>query len=384
MIDRREMVVSGALALTALKSTSAHAVNAVAGFVEAERIKADIPGLAVGFARNGRVHWTQGFGLADMATGRRVRADTVFPIASITKTVTATMIMRLASSGRFKIDDPIAPFLDFQVVNPRYPNDAITFRHLMMHTSSLSDAKYYEVDFRVRGRDATTSLRDHLASLLVPGGSYYSADGCYAIHRPGEVTDYCNTGYGLLGYLIERITGVDGRSAIDRHILKPLGIKQAGWRLADIPTGRLATPYDIVDGKAVVTPDLDSPGWPAGSIRTSVADLTRFVAASANGGVARGLRILDASSMADMLDMKQPTGLPTWITGQGLAWQEAKLGATNKANHWGGSIGIFTAAYLDPQRRTGVAILTNATATQKSKDAIRAIAQHILDGATDK
>ena len=133
-------------------------------------------------------------------------------------------------------------------------------------------------------------------------------------------------------------------------------------------------------GPAPVEP-LSCPDWPAGMIRSSIAAFMPFVAASANGGAARGRRILSESGMAQMLDMRAPTGLPAWLTGQGLGWMASPLDGATRPNHWGGDDGVFTAVYLDPSKRRGVGVFTNMTATAESKAAVKAIAGRLLSGA---
>ena len=85
--------------------------------------------------------------------------------------------------------------------------------------------------------------------------------------------------------------------------------------------------------------------------------------------------------MAQMLDMRAPTGLPAWLTGQGLGWMASPLDGATRPNHWGGDDGVFTAVYLDPSKRRGVGVFTNMTATAESKAAVKAIAGRLLSGA---
>lgn len=113
-------------------------------------------------------------------------------------------------------------------------------------------------------------------------------------------------------------------------------------------------------------------------IRASIADLTAFASASANGGQARGARVLAGPSMARMLDMQEPAGLPGWLSGQGLGWQASNLDGKPRPNHWGGDPGVFTAAYLDPATRSAAVILTNLSISDASKAAVKAIAGRLL------
>lgn len=373
-MGRRGVLAAGLAAV----ASPAFAKDDLDAFIAGEMAKADIPGLAVGLAKGGTVRLARGYGFADLARRRPVTAETMFHIASITKTVTATAVMRLAEQGRLTLDAPVAPHLDFPLANPHHPDSPITFRHLLTHVSSISDAKYYEIDFRQPGVDATLALGDFLKDYLAPGGRAYSSEGCFSKAAPGATWDYCNVGYGLLGYLASRIGGQDMREQTREAIFAPLGMRHTSWTIAGTPAALRATPYDLVDGALTAVAPVGFPDWPVGMIRSSIADLMRFMAASANGGLTRGTRIVGEQGMAQMLDMTTPPGLPDWLTGQGLGWMESRLGDGVKINHWGGDPGVFSAAFLDPAARSGVAILSNVTATTESKAAVRRIAARLF------
>ncbi|ATQ43035.1 serine hydrolase domain-containing protein [Caulobacter mirabilis] len=380
-VDRRGFLAGGLACATpgvALARTSA--TDALDRFVTGEMAQAGIPGLALGLARNGAVRLARGYGFADLERRRRATVDTLFHIASVTKVVTATAVMRLAEAGRLDLDGPVAPHLDFPLANPAHPDRPITFRQLLSHTSSLSDARYYEIDFRVLGADAPKPLGEMLRGYLTPGGAHYSPKRCFSAAAPGEAWDYCNVGYGLLGYLAGRIGGEDMRERTQREIFDRLGAGGVAWRLADAPERLRATPYDLVDGKRVATAPVGLPDWPAGNLRASIAGFTRFVAACANdGATADGVRILGAETMAEMRRPAKPPSLPTWLSGQALGWMESPLAGRPLLNHWGGDPGVFTAAYVDPASRLGVAIFTNLSAVDPARAAIKAIAARLLE-----
>lgn len=371
-----------ALGLAALAPTSGWAAPTTSdpgldAFVAVQMARAGIPGLAAGVARNGQVRLARGYGFADLASRRPVTADTMFHIASVTKTVTATAIMRLAQAGKLDLDRPVAPHLGFPLTNPHHPGAQVTFRHLLTHTSGISDARYYEIDFRRRGADASLPLGELLKGYLVPSGQYYSADGCYAA-APGAAWGYSNVGFGLLGYLASRIGAEDMREQARRDIFAPLGMRHTSWTLAGTPDALRATPYDLVDGVVTAVEPVGFPDWSAGMLRSSIADLTRFAGTSANGGKSGAARILSTASQAQMLAMNTPAGLPAWLTGQGLGWQASNLDGVSRPNHWGGDPGVFAAAYLDAASRTAVVVLTNLSATDDSKAALKAIAARLL------
>lgn len=378
----RRTLVSRGLAVAALPTIARPALarpyKEIDAFVRDEMEKAKIPGLALGLVRNGSVQLTRGYGVADMTSRRPVTVDTMFHIASITKTVTATAVVSLAEAGRLDLDEPVNRHLDFRLANPAHPDAPITFRHLLMHVSGISDQTYYKVDFRERGRDAVTPLAKFLNDYLVPGGRYWSEGGSFSTGAPGSTWDYSNVAYGLLGHLAGRIAGQDMREYVHRRFFAPLGMRHSVWRIAEVPNWLRATPYDMVDGLPMPVEHVGFPDWPAGMLRSSIADFTRFLAAVANGGIAQGTRILGAASVAQMLEMHTPAGLPGWLTGQGLGWAESTLGDVRRINHWGGDPGVFTVAYLDPASRTGVAIFTNLSVSAESKSAVKAIADRML------
>ena len=367
----RRMVLAGALALAA--PARAWAAGDLDGFIAAQMTAGGIPGLAAAATRDGQTLYAQGHGFADLEAQRPATAETMFHIASITKTVTATAIGWLADHGRLRLDQPVAPHLDFPLAHPRFPEREITFRQLLTHTSGISDARYYEVDFRRRGADADQPLGDFLRQYLAPGGAHYSAEGCFGA-APGKAWDYSNVGYGLLGYLASRLGGEDMRAWSTAQIFAPLGMDHTSWTLAGTPEALRATPYDLVDGRLAPVEPVGFPDWPAGMIRASVADMARFVGMVANGGAPT----LSPEIQAQMLAMSRPKGLPTWLTGQGLGWQESLLDERPVANHWGGDPGVFTAAYVDARSRRGAVVLTNVTASDAAKAAVKAIAERLL------
>lgn len=387
---RRSLLVNGALGLAGIAAAPSwagapggEADDRLDAFMAAQMRVGGVPGLAIGVARGGRVQFVRGYGFADLAGRRRVSTESMFHVASVTKTVTATGIMQLVSDGRIALDAPVERYLDFSVTHPAAPAVPITVRHLLMHLSGISDETYYAVDFRTPGRDSPLALGDFLRSYLVPGGAHYTAGGSFSGRGPGLGYDYSNVGYGLLGYLGGRVAGMDFRTYLARRLFAPLGMRHAAWTIADVPSDLRVVAYATDEGAPQPVAPVGFPDWSAGMFRISIASFMPFVAAAANRGVAGRTRMLDVESMKQMLDMRTPPGLPSWLTGQGLGWMESADGGTPYINHWGGDPGVFTAAYLDPATKTGAAIFTNASATDAGKAALKAIARRLLAGGSD-
>lgn len=375
---RRSVLTGGLTVLAMPPAALADARPDFDVFVNEEMREAGIPGLALGYARDGRVRFTRGYGLADLETGRPVTVDTVFPLASVTKPVTATVVMQLVEQGLLDLDEAVAPHLGFPLANPHHPDAPITVRQLLTHTSSLSDARYYEIDFRTPGKDASLALEALLAGYLAPGGAYYDAGMCFLSAAPGSQWDYCNIGIALLGHLVERISGKDMRLLARETLFAPLGMSSAAWTIVGTPPDVAVTNYDVVDGQPSRVEPMGFPDYPAGTLRASVSDLARFLAASANGGETGDVRILGQNAMARMLTPVAPGGLAPWLSGQGLGWQRSAVDGVQLFNHAGGDPGVFTFAFVEPATRASLAVLTNVSTTSESMKAVKAIAGRVF------
>lgn len=170
-ITRRRVLAGSAAFLGSAAMTSLLRRSSLTAIVVDQMRSAKIPGLALGIARHGRVLSAEGHGFADLELRRPVTADSMFHVASVTKTVTATAIMMLVDAGRLGLDDAIDDHLDFVVRNPVHPATPITVRHLLMHVSSISDDTYYEIDFRTPNADSTLLLRTFLKDYLATTGA---------------------------------------------------------------------------------------------------------------------------------------------------------------------------------------------------------------------
>ena len=143
-------------------------------------------------------------------------------------------MMQLLEAGLYKLDDPIGPFLDFRVVNPTFPDRPITFRHLYMHTSSISDdVEDATSAFQIAG-DPMLSLEEFLKGYLRPGGRWYDPKKTFTDAAPGEKWQYSNVGIGLLGYLAGRVGTVLLGALTKRRLFDPLGMHNTSWTISGI------------------------------------------------------------------------------------------------------------------------------------------------------
>jgi CubicO group peptidase (beta-lactamase class C family) len=206
----------------------------------------------------------KGYGYADVDAARRVRADTAFYVASVGKVVTATVLMMLWEEEAFALDDPVARHLDFPLSHPRYPDVPITFRQLLTHTSGISDQQWFSID-----SSTSPSLRDFLISYLTSSGKFYDPDRCFST-MPGKTWAYCNVGYALLGYLVDRLGTAPLDSVSKRRVFAPLGMKNTAWRYEGLKDEQLAEPYEFKNRQFKQLPRPSYPDWPGGLLVTSL------------------------------------------------------------------------------------------------------------------
>ena len=330
-----------------------------------EKMKAsNVPGVSACIVKKDKLVWSSAYGLADVENKKPRTEETIQNIGSISKTITATAVMQLFEQGKFRLDDDVNVYLPFPVRNPRFPDEPITFRQLLTHKSSIKDGPAYQKSYACG--DPTISLKDWIKGYFVPGLKYYSEEENFHTWKPGTIEippgprAYTNVGFGLLGYLVEVISGQDFAEYCRKKIFTPLGMKHTGWYLADVDVSRHAIPYTLIserfkmpegmaiedflprygkDKQSIRTRQLfphclySFPNYPDGLIRASVRDLSRFLRAYINSGLFEGNRLLNEETVKTMLSSEH--------YGRSLCWSELKLKNGDAAwGHGGGDPGI--------------------------------------------
>lgn len=363
----RRMFLGGtvsAVALAACGSSADPAPRAEAGapslddFVRTKLGEAKLPGLSVAIVRGEGVVAVRHYGVADVPTSRPIGDDTAFFLASISKTTTAVAAMRLVDEGRLALDEDVGRYLPFQVRNPRFPEQKITTRHLMTHTSSIREDAVKLVALSKPG-DPTTSLRELLEPYLVPGGATYG-EGSYAAQPPGGPFLYSNFGAALVGLVVERIAGKPFAEHVRDAVFRPFGMMHTSFLLADFAEGSVATPHTFVTGEGqAAEPQSSVPYLPATALRSPAKELATFLLAMANGGQAFGKRLLSEASAREMTRVQVPAKeVGNDIDGQGLLWEHRPVPGGRGAGHGGSYYGTSTRMHVRPDG-LGVILLAN-------------------------
>jgi CubicO group peptidase (beta-lactamase class C family) len=322
-----------------------------------ERMSAGkLPGVSACVVAGGQVAWARGFGLANIWRGQQVDRNTLFMLASISKTVICTAVMQAVEDGLFALDDDVDTVLPFSVRLPAHPSDPITVRHLLTHTSGILDRWVVWDDLYVDG-DSPIALGQFLQDYLVQGGQYFRQAN-FSQRKPGEKYVYSNAGASLAAYLVEVASGVGFDRWCDDRIFEPLGMKRAGWHLADVPARDVAMPYrwKAADRRYEAFGQYGYPDYPDGALRTTARALGAHMGMVMGRGRWNGTRVLTKASVDELLHPQ----LPGIVGGQGLIWYRFALHGRTLWGHNGGDQGVATVAFFDPRKNVGVAVLANS------------------------
>lgn len=335
----------------------------------------DIPGLAAGIVTAHGLVWAKGYGLANIADSRAVTPDTIFAIMSISKVVTATGVMQLVENGDLDLDEDINTYLDgFDVVHPQAPEATITMRHLLSHTSGIGRDDYGVLQLNIVTDDADViPLGEMLESILDADGERYDREApSYEDVGPGEEFHYSSIAISLAGFVAESVsdTGFDELTAAG--IFQPLGMNDTSWRLTPyqdrLDDLAVMYHYDEVDGEFLDLEPFTFADYPAGSIRSSVEDLSRFLAASINAGALGEVEVLSPATHSTMLDIHYPEINSAQALGWNYRFEERTL-----VGHGGDDQGASTDMYYDVDAGIGVILLMNVTRRENTNAILDAL-----------
>ncbi|HEY7668652.1 MAG TPA: serine hydrolase domain-containing protein [Actinomycetota bacterium] len=363
-VSRRRVLAAGALGVAApILSPAARWAGAAPRSERRLDLDAEIrglmraghaPGLAACIVKDGGIAWARGYGHANLAHDRRATSDTIFMLASISKTVMAVAAMQAVEAGLLDLDADVDDVLPFPVRNPRHPDDAITLRTLLTHTSGIRDDWPTIVPFYTQG-DSPIALGDYLRRYLVPGGDLYHPHRNYAPWRPGQRYEYGNIAASLAGYLVEAASGTPFDAWCETRIFSPLAMDRTAWHLEGLDRTEIAMPYRW--GPAGYAPygQYGYPDYPDGQLRTSARQLARHLLAFIGGGAYGDARLLAPETVAEMRRVQ----FPGVAHGQGLIWYRFGLRGMRLMGHNGGDDGVATQMYFRLDDGVGVIALAN-------------------------
>jgi CubicO group peptidase (beta-lactamase class C family) len=308
------------------------------------------------------VVWSRGYGLYDIENNKPATPDTLYLLASISKTVAATALMQLYEQGFFDLDDDVNDYLPFSLRNPKYPDIPITFRMLLSHRSSIAsdNSDRLCLSYIPGDPDIPSYPYPWLEEYLTPDGSAYHSS-VWSDDPPGEKYYYANIGFSIIGYLVEIISGQIFNEYCKEHIFSPLGMYNTSFRLKDLDISKIAIPYFYKYKKRDYIPNPHYGMFvlhPAASLRTSVDEFSHFLIAHMNGGMYNDVRILNESTVELMHTAHYPLNDQGY--GYGLGWSiKVSESGKKEIGHSGGWPGVHTLMTYRPFDNTAIVIFTN-------------------------
>jgi CubicO group peptidase (beta-lactamase class C family) len=340
------------------------AFESLATLVTAKMQEYRIPGVALGVLRDGQAT-IRGFGVRNVNDPQPVTSNTVFPLASISKTVTTTAVMRLVEQGKINLHAPVRKYLpDFRVADEAASSE-VTIWHLVTHTSGWE------------GQLSATDKGDETLARFVAG---LSTD--MQLAPPGAAWSYNNAGFAVAGRVIEVVTGQSFSEAIDDLVFRPLGLKLAFTRVGDVVAHWPAIGH-------VVGPD-GSPGMqrtftlgstlPAGGVAMSMENLLEYAQFHLGDGRGPSSQVLKRSTLVEMRTPQlHKQGYDEDI---GLAWHLRTVGSVRTAAHGGTFSGHILLLELVPEKNFAIAILTNSGNGWRLIQDVEREALHAYHGAS--
>lgn len=295
-------------------------------------------------------------GVLSVRTGQRVTSDALFQIGSITKVWTATVAMSLVDEGLLDLDRPVVEVLpELRLADPD-ATEQVTVRHLLTHTSGIDGDVFTDTG---RGDDCLERYVD----VLGEAGQN---------HPLGVTWSYCNSGFALLGRVVERVTGLTWDAAMRERLHAPLGLEHTVTLPEEALLFATAVGHEERDGEVVTVPVWQLPRsiGPAGLVTSTAADVLAFARMHLTGGLAAdGTRVLSAASVAAMA--AHEADLPDRLVlgdSWGLGWIRFGWGGRRLVGHDGNTIGqaAFLRVLPDPDGDGGLAVvlLTNGGHTR--------------------
>ncbi len=313
-----------------------------------------VVGLSVAVVKEGKLFYTRSFGLKNIENNIPLTDESLFRIASISKSFTVTSLMQLIEKKKLKLTDDASTLMGFKVRNPRYPEKVITLEMLLSHTSGINDSQgYFTLD-------------------VIDPAKNPDWQKCYNDYEPGNGYMYCNLNFNMAGSILEKYSGERFDQYVVNHVLSPLHLK-GGYNVNNLDAGSFATIYDYnVDStKFIASPsayalrkqEIDNyvMGYttpvfsPTGGLKISAPDLARYMLMHMKEGKLNGTRIISRKSeqaMRKPRSDKENYGLALETTSK-LIPGETLIG------HTGSAYGLFSAMFFEPKKKFGIVVISN-------------------------
>lgn len=329
-----------------------------------------VPGLGLALVKDGKVVYTQGYGVRDVKSKTPVNADTLFAIGSVTKSFTSLAMMQQVAARKLDLDAPVQKYLPDLKFSDAAMGSKVTVRQLLSMTSGLDRFDNWAFDPKVNSR---SKMLETIAEIP------FSA-------APGKVFQYNNQNYVAAAAILEKLTNQSWEAYTKANIFAPLGMNRAQFDFPDaVKDGNYAAGHQVGIGgvQGLASFERFPVIAPAGSIHASVSDMAKYVGFQ----MSRGSRVASFFALKEMHSPQIAIGdaYSSSIAGvagfgYGMGWFTQEYRGYKVVEH-GGNINGFTAnVQMLPQKGWGLVLLANRDGANAFMDATRfAITESLLN-----
>jgi CubicO group peptidase (beta-lactamase class C family) len=323
-------------------------------YVEAAMRDWGVPGVAIAIVRNDSVVFAKGYGVRELGKSDRVTPNSLFAIGSTSKAFTSAALGMLVDEGKVRWDDPVTKYLPgFQLFDP-YVTRELTVRDLLTHRSGLARG---DLLWHASGYDRAEVLRR--VRYLRPSWSFRSTYG------------YQNIMFLAAGEVVASVTGKSWDEFVRERFFTPLGMQRTVTSVRPLASmADVASPHERINGdvRPVAWLNIDNVG-PAGSINSSVLEMSEWLRLQLGQGTYRGRKLLDPKTVKEMhtpqtiirMSEEQERTFPmTKFAAYGLAWSLRDYYGRKLVGHGGGIRGMRAEVMLVPEEQLGFVVLTNS------------------------
>jgi CubicO group peptidase (beta-lactamase class C family)/D-alanyl-D-alanine dipeptidase len=328
--------------------------------IQAEIQAKGLPALSISLVDDQSVVWSAGFGVENSQKGTPATSETIYRVGSVSKLFTDLAIMKLVEDGAIDLDEPVSTYIpSFEPMNGY--DAEITLRHLMSHRSGLVReppvGHYFD--------DTEPSLSQTVESL----------NQTELVYVPEERIKYSNAAIAVVGYVLEVLQGREFAKELKESVLAPLGMTSSSFAPDVEITEHLADAYMWgFDRAPFPAPTFQLGMAPAGSMYSSVEDLSLFIKAMLNGGLGVESRLIETATLEEMWEPQYAPENAT--TGYGLGFRIGNLEGLRRLGHGGAIYGFSTELAFLPEAKLGVVAVS-------SLDGTNAVVSKIVNGALE-
>ena len=374
-------LVAGAMLMTSCNSPMEKRIDAS---IQEVMQQYECVGMTAVILKDGEVIYDKAFGYKDLDTKEPLSTSHMMRIASISKSFTATGLMKQVEKGIISLDDDISDLIGFQIRNPHHPEVPITLRMVLSHTASIRDQENY-------------STLDHLNPAISGDcmASFYE-------YKPGEGYNYSNLGLNLAGTILEKVTNVRFDQYVRDSIILPLGL-EGGHNVDMLDSSRIASLYNYRNGAYVksaaygsvahrldnYTMGYSAPMFsPTGGVKISTQDLAQYMKMHMNYGELNGVRIISEESAKTMqTPVWMIQNIHEWEDQYGLCLKEFvdfiddpqyNTPGNYLVGHTGDAYGLRSIMIWSPTEGWGIAAMTNGYIYNKDMDILKPLVNGIV------